>query len=87
MTPCNTEAFTEAPVTAACPYCRHTIGSHLYPSGMCLECAADEMNTVTARLTLSISAQERIDQLANAIVFLVQRLERVEQCLSAEEQQ
>jgi hypothetical protein len=63
-----------APGAAGCSMCSHGIDSHLYPSGVCTECLAAELD----RLSLSEEVQDRIDQLAHALVFVVQRLERIE---------
>ena len=57
--------------THICLACGHAVGSHLYPSGICVECAEVQM----ARLDLTEQLHTRVDQLAFAVQVLTERLD------------
>ena len=79
MNPCPLPPDYDAtPRTVICPTCQHPLGSHLYPEGLCISCVNQENVIMTQRLGLHIDLQERMDQLAQGHVFLVERLERLE---------
>jgi hypothetical protein len=57
--------------TNVCLACGHAVGSHLYPSGICVECAELQL----ARLDLHEEMHTRLDRLAFAVQVLTERLD------------
>lgn len=79
MNPCPLDDYPPgASLATICPACEHPLGSHLYPENLCISCVNQENVIMTQRLGLHIDLQERMDQLARGHVFLVERLERLE---------
>lgn len=54
-----------------CLHCGHPAGSHLYPSGICVECAEFQL----ARLDMQEELHTRVDRLGFAVQVLTERLD------------
>lgn len=61
----------DADPSFTCLGCGHAVGSHLYPSGICVECAEVQL----ARLDMTEELHRRVDQLAFAVQVLSERLD------------
>ena len=54
-----------------CLDCSHFVGSHLFPTGICMECAEFQL----ARLDMTEEMHTRVDQLGFAVQVLTERLD------------
>lgn len=78
MHPCHIDVDPGTPLTSACIACRHALGSHMFPSLLCLECLTSEAEDLRRALAIHVPLMERVEHLAGAVVILAQRLEQLE---------
>lgn len=57
--------------TNTCLSCGHAAGSHMFPSGICVECAEVQL----ARLDMTEELHTRVDRLGFAVQVLTERLD------------